>query len=501
MRTWYKQAAEEGHPLAKLRLAQMENPDLMDKPAAEPARTLLTDCLAKAASGDFITLRGISEYVTPEQWEELTASLRKKAQEGDARSQADLAYLMLFSYRSEESGYPEALAWARLSAGQGDPCGMYVLGRALIYEFGLEKRMAEGDSWMFRGALKGHVDAADMWSSNNENLQPYSAMMHGLAARGHIPSLLFLANQAAYPQDTAETAAQNASRNTSHSAYQQVKLSLNSEEGNTPPWLRKPGQKDNAEDTLTDAGAVPPWMTPSGRERQAPAPKTINPEAVKFWEQAVELGSLTALDELANYYETVAGNVQDPAERQQLLASAMTAATALVKKEDVRGLKRLARYYEQGIGVQPNKELHKDYVLKAAATKDPEALVEKARLLIKGEDMEPDPKTAMDILTKLEQNQTPAVPGMYFLLGYLHEEGLGTPQDMALAYQFYIKGAEQDDAKSMNNLGSMYERGTGVAKDLAEARKWYEQAAELGNEDARANVERVKEKIKKKAGK
>lgn len=145
---------------------------------------------------------------------------------------------------------------------------------------------------------------------------------------------------------------------------------------------------------------------------------------------------------------------------QQLLASAMTAATALVKKEDVRGLKRLARYYEQGIGVQPNKELHKDYVLKAAATKDPEALVEKARLLIKGEDMEPDPKTAMDILTKLEQNQTHAVPGMYFLLGYLHEEGLGTPQDMALAYQFYIKGAEQDDAKSMNNLGSMYERGT-----------------------------------------
>lgn len=494
MRTWYKQAAEEGHPLAKLRLAQMEDPELMDRPAMEPAKTLLNDCLAKAATGDFITLKGISEYVTPEQWEDLTAVLRKKAQEGDARSQADLAYLMLFSYRSEESGYPEALAWARLSAGQGDPCGMYVLGRALIYEFGLEKRMAEGDSWMFRGALKGHVDAADMWSSNNENLQPYSAMMHGLAARGHIPSLLFLANQAAYPQNMEEAAAQDSSS----SPYQQVKLTLNGTDENTPPWLKKPGAKNKAKDTLTDAGAVPPWMTPSGKERQAPAPQAINPEAVKLWEQAVELGSLTALDELANYYETVAGNIKDPAERQQLLASAMTAATALVKKEDVRGLKRLARYYEQGIGVQPNKELHKDYVLKAAETKDPEALVEKARLLIKGEDMEPDPKAALDILTRLEQNQTHAVPGMYFLLGYLHEEGLGIPQDTALAYQFYIKGAEQDDAKSMNNLGSMYERGTGVAKDLAEAQKWYEQAAELGNEDARANVERVKEKIKKK---
>lgn len=495
MRVWYRQAAEEGHPLARLRLAQMENPDLMDKPSAEPARTLLNDCLAKAAAGDFITLKGISEYVTPEQWEQLTATLRKKAQGGNARSQADLAYLMLFSYRSEESGYPEALAWARLSAGQGDPCGMYVLGRALIYEFGLEKRMAEGDSWMFRGALKGHVDAADMWSSNNENLQPYSAMMHGLAARGHIPSLLFLANQAAYPQNTGETAALD---NGSTSACQQVKLTLNGGDANTPPWLRKPEQKGKEEDTPADAGTVPPWMTPSGRERQAPAPKTINPEAVKFWEQAVELGSLTGLDELANYYETVAGNVQEPAERQQLLASAMTAATALVKKEDVRGFKRLARYYGQGIGVQPNRELHKDYVLKAAETRDPEALVEKARLLIKGEDLEPDPKLALDILTDLEENQTHAVPGMHFLLGYLHEEGLGTPQDMALAYQFYIKGAEQDDAKCMNNLGSMYERGTGVAKDLAEAQKWYERAAELGNEDALANVERVREKLNTK---
>lgn len=91
----------------------------MDKPSAEPARTLLNDCLAKAAAGDFITLKGISEYVTPEQWEQLTATLRKKAQGGNARSQADLAYLMLFSYRSEESGYPEALAWARLSARTG----------------------------------------------------------------------------------------------------------------------------------------------------------------------------------------------------------------------------------------------------------------------------------------------------------------------------------------------------------------------------------------------
>ena len=59
----------------------------------------------------------------------------------------------------------------------------------------------------------------------------------------------------------------------------------------------------------------------------------------------------------------------------------------------------------------------------------------------------------------------------------------------------------------MNNMGGPSLLSGHLVKDcllytsLAEARKWYEQAAELGNEDARANVERVKEKIKKKAGK
>ena len=33
---------------------------------------------------------------------------------------------------------------------------------------------------------------------------------------------------------------------------------------------------------------------------------------------------------------------------------------------------------------------------------------------------------------------------------------------------------------------------------LAEAQKWYERAAELGNEDALANVERVREKLNTK---
>lgn len=50
----------------------------------------------------------------------------------------------------------------------------------------------------------------------------------------------------------------------------------------------------------------------------------------------------------------------------------------------------------------------------------------------------------------------------------------------------------------MNNLGSMYERGTRRSQRPGRSQKWYERAAELGNEDALANVERVREKLNTK---
>lgn len=141
---------------------------------------------------------------------------------------------------------------------------------------------------MFRGALKGHVDAADMWSSNNENLQPCSAMMHGLAARGHIPSL--------FPGQPGGLSPEYGGNS---GPGQRIHFRLPA--GQADPERRGrqhlpcSGNRNRRaeEDTPADAGTVPPWMTPSGRERQAPAPKTINPEAVKFWEQAVELGNST----------------------------------------------------------------------------------------------------------------------------------------------------------------------------------------------------------------
>ncbi len=44
------------------------------------------------------------------------------------------------------------------------------------------------------------------------------------------------------------------------------------------------------------------------------------------------------------------------------------------------------------------------------------------------------------------------------------------------------------DARAQNNLGYLYERGLGVPQNLAEARQWYGRAAEAGLPEARYNL-------------
>ena len=65
-----------------------------------------------------------------------------------------------------------------------------------------------------------------------------------------------------------------------------------------------------------------------------------------------------------------------------------------------------------------------------------------------------------------------------WLLGIMHDQGQGVPQDDAEAVKWYRLAAEQGDAEAQNNLGVMYAKGQGVPQDDAEAMKWYRLAAE-----------------------
>jgi TPR repeat protein len=79
-----------------------------------------------------------------------------------------------------------------------------------------------------------------------------------------------------------------------------------------------------------------------------------------------------------------------------------------------------------------------------------------------------------------------------FQLGMMMADGVGGPKDDVAARALFEKAAAQDHAGAMDWLGSFAESGRGGPKDKDAAKAYYEKAAALGNDDAKANLERVK---------
>lgn len=64
-----------------------------------------------------------------------------------------------------------------------------------------------------------------------------------------------------------------------------------------------------------------------------------------------------------------------------------------------------------------------------------------------------------------------------FLLGLLHDNGRGVPQDFVEAAKWYRKAAYQCHAEAQFNLGTMHINGEGVAKDYVLAHLWFSLSA------------------------
>ena len=74
------------------------------------------------------------------------------------------------------------------------------------------------------------------------------------------------------------------------------------------------------------------------------------------------------------------------------------------------------------------------------------------------------------------------------LLGVLYANGLGVPQDLVLARQWWEKAAAQGDADAQIGLGLLYSKGEGVPQDYVQARQWYEKAAAQGKAIAQISL-------------
>jgi hypothetical protein len=73
-------------------------------------------------------------------------------------------------------------------------------------------------------------------------------------------------------------------------------------------------------------------------------------------------------------------------------------------------------------------------------------------------------------------------------LAYAYYNGQGVPQDYAEASGWYRKAAEQGDPLAQQGLAYMYAKGDGVPHDDAQAVTWYRRAAEQGDAEAQQSL-------------
>jgi TPR repeat protein len=68
-----------------------------------------------------------------------------------------------------------------------------------------------------------------------------------------------------------------------------------------------------------------------------------------------------------------------------------------------------------------------------------------------------------------------------YQMGLMLEQGQGTPADLAEAYKWYQKAADQGIADAYFALGQIYYRGVVVPKDMTQAMISFDVAARLGH--------------------
>ncbi len=91
----------------------------------------------------------------------------------------------------------------------------------------------------------------------------------------------------------------------------------------------------------------------------------------------------------------------------------------------------------------------------------------------------------------LEPGAEKLQPYIKYRLGKMYFYGLGTEQDYAQAFDWFLKSAESGNQFAQYSLGSMYYYGNGTQESLEQAFYWYEKSAKQNNSYAAYSLARM----------
>jgi TPR repeat protein len=168
------------------------------------------------------------------------------------------------------------------------------------------------------------------------------------------------------------------------------------------------------------------------------------PDAVATYRKAADKGSSAAMVELGALLASGSAGAKDETEARSLFARAAAAGNA-------RGAVNLTALSPDGGSADPAQA--RAMLVKAAETNSAEA---------------------------------------QFQLGLMMANGIGGPKDDIGARGLFEKAAAQEHPGALDWMGNFAETGRGGPEDKTAAKNYYEKAAALGNDDAKAALERIK---------
>jgi TPR repeat protein len=83
-------------------------------------------------------------------------------------------------------------------------------------------------------------------------------------------------------------------------------------------------------------------------------------------------------------------------------------------------------------------------------------------------------------------------------LGFLHEQGIGVPQNYHLAAMWYHRAAEQGEPRAQHQLGILLNKGFGVRTNFIESYKWLNLAAAQVQTGDRGHYVRMRDAVASK---
>lgn len=91
-------------------------------------------------------------------------------------------------------------------------------------------------------------------------------------------------------------------------------------------------------------------------------------------------------------------------------------------------------------------------------------------------------------LTELKQFAKSGTPEAQYVLGLMHQNGLGVARDYAEALRWYRESASKNFGPAQFSLGLMISQGIGIPPNRRQGMEWYERAAQNGFRPARELV-------------